>query len=90
MAAGSSQLVGTDPVNILAQASRLLQDSAEYRRRAGLANPYGDGKSGPRIAGLLRARLKISRTAAVLPETRRLRLAPVPDLREPIRWRLVQ
>ena len=58
LAAGTSELVGTDPVRIVAAAHRLLTDSAEYARRSQLRNPYGDGTAAARIARLLEAELK--------------------------------
>ena len=51
--AGTCLLVGTDPDKIVREGLRLLDDEPEYRRRAGLKNPYGDGRSGERIAGIL-------------------------------------
>ena len=48
--AGTVKLVGTDTAKILAEASILLDDAAEYDRRAHAHNPYGDGKASPRIA----------------------------------------
>lgn len=53
--AGTCRLVGTDPVRILQEAGRLLDDSAEYDRRSSLANPYGDGQSAERIADVIEA-----------------------------------
>ena len=58
LAAGTSELVGTDPVRIVAAAHRLLTDSAEYARRSQLRNPYGDGAAAARIARLLEAEWK--------------------------------
>ena len=55
IAAGTSELVGTDPARIVAAANRLLTDSAEYARRSQLRNPYGDGNAAARIARLLEA-----------------------------------
>jgi len=57
LAAGTSELVGTDPARIVAAATRLLTDSAEYARRAQLRNPYGDGTAAAKIARLLEAEL---------------------------------
>jgi UDP-N-acetylglucosamine 2-epimerase (non-hydrolysing) len=51
--AGTCRLVGTDPVRILAEAAILLNDVAEYARRAQLQNPYGDGQAGRRIREIL-------------------------------------
>lgn len=51
--AGTCRLVGTDPSLILREASILLTDLNEYKRRSSLKNPYGDGKSGARIVAQL-------------------------------------
>lgn len=48
--AGTVRLVGTDRERIVQEASLLLDDAAEYERRAHAHNPYGDGKASPRIA----------------------------------------
>jgi UDP-N-acetylglucosamine 2-epimerase (non-hydrolysing) len=48
--AGTVKLVGTDRNAIVQEATRLLDDSAEYERMARLHNPYGDGKASARIA----------------------------------------
>ena len=53
VAAGTCALVGTDPARIVAEATRLLVDPAEYARRSGLRNPYGDGQSAGRIRAIL-------------------------------------
>jgi UDP-N-acetylglucosamine 2-epimerase (non-hydrolysing) len=51
--AGVARLVGTDPVRILAEASRLLSDERARRAMAAPANPYGDGRASERIAEVL-------------------------------------
>lgn len=51
--AGTCRLVGTQPDVILREASTLLDDSEEYRRRAALKNPYGDGTAATRIVEIL-------------------------------------
>jgi len=51
--AGTCTLVGTCPNRILSSCRELLDNEAEYSRRASLANPYGDGKASARIAALL-------------------------------------
>ncbi len=56
--AGTSRLVGTDPARILKEATLLLSDDAEYRRRAALVNPFGDGTASRQIAQLLRKNLR--------------------------------
>ena len=50
VSAGTVKLVGTDAGRILAEAGVLLDDEAEYSRRAHAHNPYGDGQASPRIA----------------------------------------
>ncbi len=52
---GSLRLVGTDRGRILAEASRLLDDPAEYDRMAHAANPFGDGHAAERIVQALLA-----------------------------------
>ncbi len=49
VAAGTARLVGTDIEKILANANRLLDDSAAYRGMAERHNPYGDGRASARI-----------------------------------------
>ena len=51
--AGTSRLVGTDPVRIIEECSVLLDDAVEYDRRSRIHNPYGDGKASERIAEAL-------------------------------------
>jgi len=51
--AGAVELVGTNFDRIVNQASLLLDNSAEYARRQIDHNPYGDGKSAPRIVELM-------------------------------------
>jgi UDP-N-acetylglucosamine 2-epimerase (non-hydrolysing) len=55
--AGTARLVGTDEDTIVAQAALLLDDPEEYRKRARIHNPYGDGKASARIRDVLAARL---------------------------------
>jgi UDP-N-acetylglucosamine 2-epimerase (hydrolysing) len=43
LAAGTSQLVGTDTATIVVAAERLLSDHDTYNRMAQAHNPYGDG-----------------------------------------------
>jgi UDP-N-acetylglucosamine 2-epimerase (non-hydrolysing) len=54
VAAGVARLVGTDEATIIEQASRLLDDSAEYENMARRVNPYGDGRSSERIVAAMR------------------------------------
>jgi UDP-N-acetylglucosamine 2-epimerase (non-hydrolysing) len=51
--AGTVKLVGTDEDCIVAQASRLLEDRAEYESMARVHNPYGDGRASSRIGDLI-------------------------------------
>jgi len=48
--AGTVKLVGTDEDRIVAEATRLLDDPAEYERMTRVHNPYGDGHASRRIA----------------------------------------
>ncbi len=50
---GTVKLVGTDTDRILTEAGILLDNPAEYERRAHAHNPYGDGQASPRIADRL-------------------------------------
>ena len=47
--AATARLVGTDVQRIVREASVLLDDAAEYARRARVHNPYGDGNASRRI-----------------------------------------
>lgn len=49
VAAGTAKLAGTSTETIVREASRLLDDSAEYQRMACLDNPYGDGQASARV-----------------------------------------
>ena len=51
--AGTVKLVGTDGDRILSEATRLLEDEAEYTRMMRIHNPYGDGQACRRIARVL-------------------------------------
>ncbi len=51
--AGTARLVGTDADRIVAEAERLLDDTAAYAAMARAHNPFGDGKSAARIVELL-------------------------------------
>lgn len=59
VAAGTVRVVGTDAGDIVAAASRLLDDEAAYRAMAEKVNPYGDGTAAVRIVGRI-----LSETAA--------------------------
>jgi UDP-N-acetylglucosamine 2-epimerase (non-hydrolysing) len=47
--AATARLVGTEPAKIVNEATLLLDTPAEYRRRARVHNPYGDGRASSRI-----------------------------------------
>ena len=55
IAAGTARLVGTDADRIVAEAERLLDDSAAYEAMARAHNPFGDGRAAQRIVELLAA-----------------------------------
>jgi UDP-N-acetylglucosamine 2-epimerase (non-hydrolysing) len=55
--AGTVKLVGTDEERIVAEATRLLDDPAEYARMTRVHNPYGDGQASRRIGEILGERL---------------------------------
>lgn len=49
VAAGTVKLVGTDSHKIIAEATRLLDDTAYYSEFSQRSNPYGDGEASRRI-----------------------------------------
>ncbi|MBA4376197.1 MAG: UDP-N-acetylglucosamine 2-epimerase (non-hydrolyzing) [Anaerolinea sp.] len=49
VAAGVLKLVGTDTSNIVAETTRLLDDTAAYEAMAHAENPFGDGHAAERI-----------------------------------------
>lgn len=51
--AGTATLVGTDVSKIVASATELIQNAAEYERRRRIHNPYGDGLASGRIAAFI-------------------------------------
>src|SRR5579863_4146410 len=55
VAAGAARLTGTDPARIVAETSRLLDDAAEYARRARVRHIYGDGRAATLIRDAVRA-----------------------------------
>lgn len=55
---GVVRLVGTDEARIVAEVSRLLDDSGAYREMARGVSPYGDGKASQRIVTVLRDALR--------------------------------
>jgi UDP-N-acetylglucosamine 2-epimerase (non-hydrolysing) len=54
VAAGVVRLVGTDFDRIVAESTRLLDDSAHYAAMAHGVSPYGDGQAAERIAAVLK------------------------------------
>jgi UDP-N-acetylglucosamine 2-epimerase (non-hydrolysing) len=54
LAAGTVKLVGTSRNDIVAELSRLLEDTSAYERMSNAVNPYGDGKACTRIVDRLR------------------------------------
>ncbi len=52
--AGAARLTGTDPARIVAETSLLLDDAAEYARRARVRHIYGDGRAATLIRDLVR------------------------------------
>jgi UDP-N-acetylglucosamine 2-epimerase (non-hydrolysing) len=56
--AGTSRLVGTSVESIVRECTLLLSDDAEYRRRAAIHNPYGDGHASERILEAVRGFFK--------------------------------
>jgi UDP-N-acetylglucosamine 2-epimerase (non-hydrolysing) len=50
---GALRIVGTDRARIVAEASRLLDDRADYERMAHAENPFGDGHAAERIVASL-------------------------------------
>jgi UDP-N-acetylglucosamine 2-epimerase (non-hydrolysing) len=51
--AGTALLVGTDRQRIVSETFRLLDDSEAYSAMSRAHNPFGDGKAGERIAGII-------------------------------------
>ena len=51
--AGTARLVGTDPARIVAELFTLLDDKQAYAAMARAHNPFGDGRSAPRIMELI-------------------------------------
>ncbi len=54
--AGTVKLVGTDPGKIIAEAQKLLDDTAAYERMSKAHNPYGDGLACSRIVEFIKGR----------------------------------
>jgi UDP-N-acetylglucosamine 2-epimerase (non-hydrolysing) len=58
---GALRLVGTDRARIVSEASRVLDDRAEYELMAKAQNPFGDGHAAERIVASL---LKTTQTGS--------------------------
>jgi len=56
--AGCARIVGTDATRIVREARRLLEDEVAYQRMARVANPFGDGRAGERIAAVLHSEMR--------------------------------
>jgi UDP-N-acetylglucosamine 2-epimerase (non-hydrolysing) len=52
--AGTAKLVGTNPDQIVAMASKLLSDTSAYQEMATAINPFGDGHAAERILGIVK------------------------------------
>jgi UDP-N-acetylglucosamine 2-epimerase (non-hydrolysing) len=77
ISAGTSQLVGTNPMRVLQATERLLYDEVAYRAMAHAENPYGDGRAAERVAAALRLHFGLAAErpapfAPRLPERERL------------------
>lgn len=57
VSAGVAKLVGTDTETILKEVDKLLRSKASYMRMVKNSNPYGDGKTSKRVAGILEREL---------------------------------
>lgn len=62
--AGAAELTGTNAETIVARASALLCDPAEYAARQPKANPFGDGQAAVRIVDLILERFGRRETSA--------------------------
>ncbi len=58
VAAGTVRLVGNNREKIVLEATRLLDDNAEYDRMAQIQNPYGDGQACRRISESIKSFLE--------------------------------
>ncbi len=56
--AGTVKLVGTNKQSIIAESTRLLDDSIEYQRMSHAHNPYGDGIAATKITNFLLRKAK--------------------------------
>jgi UDP-N-acetylglucosamine 2-epimerase (non-hydrolysing) len=53
IAAGTAQLIGTNPEQVVTAATQLLSDPDAYERMATAVNPFGDGHAAERILTLV-------------------------------------
>jgi UDP-N-acetylglucosamine 2-epimerase (non-hydrolysing) len=53
IASGNARLIGTSAERIVAETRRLLDNPAERLAMARRSFPFGDGRAGPRIAGIM-------------------------------------
>ena len=51
--AGTAQLVGTNPEQMVSMASVLLSDRSAYEKMATAINPFGDGQAAQRIVKIV-------------------------------------
>lgn len=56
--AGTAKLTGVDKEKIYADLNLLINDENAYKQMANAVNPYGDGKSGERIADIIVSSIK--------------------------------
>lgn len=54
--AGGARVVGTDAIDIVAEATRLLTDQAAHHAMSVIDNPFGDGHAAERIVSVLAER----------------------------------
>jgi UDP-N-acetylglucosamine 2-epimerase (non-hydrolysing) len=65
IASGVARLVGHDPGAIVAEVSRLLDDSAAYGAMAKGSSPYGDGQAARRIVSGVASFLRVADTMRI-------------------------
>jgi len=64
------RLVGMDPLRVLTETRRLLDDAASYEGMARAINPYGDGAAAGRCAQAIRHMFSLGpRPAEFSPES---------------------
>jgi len=66
--AGTSELVGCEPDDIVRRVSQLIVDKQEYQSFAQAVNPFGDGLAATRIASILGRRFSIPSLGRDVPE----------------------